>query len=398
MQGAGHRVAITGYGVVAPCGIGKQNFWQGLLGPGVSGSHKVEIENWDPSPYFAGPKEARRADRCEQYALAAASEAIAQSGALPYEPSRIGTIFGTGIGGLRTLEEQVIVRVEKGERRVSPFLVPMMMSNASGAAISMRYGFQGPAETICTACAAATHALGYAARLVAWGRCEAVLTGGAESAATITAVAGFANMTALSTSKVSKPFDATRDGFIFGEGAAVFVLERLDLALARNAKIYGEILGAASNADAHHITAPSPGGVGAISCMKLAIEDAGLSAVDIKQVNAHGTSTPLNDAAEASAVATVFGENRPPMTSIKGVTGHPLGAAGALEAASVLLSMEHALIPPTANTTIIDPQMTGVDIVIGTPRPWLPGPTISNNFGFGGHNGSIIIGPYSKTV
>ena len=398
MQGAGHRVAITGYGVVAPCGIGKQNFWQGLLGPGVSGSHKVEIENWDPSPYFAGPKEARRADRCEQYALAAASEAIAQSGALPYEPSRIGTIFGTGIGGLRTLEEQVIVRVEKGERRVSPFLVPMMMSNASGAAISMRYGFQGPAETICTACAAATHALGYAARLVAWGRCEAVLTGGAESAATITAVAGFANMTALSTSKVSKPFDATRDGFIFGEGAAVFVLERLDLALARNAKIYGEILGAASNADAHHITAPSPGGVGAISCMKLAIEDAGLSAVDIKQVNAHGTSTPLNDAAEASAVATVFGENRPPMTSIKGVTGHPLGAAGALEAASVLLSMEHALIPPTANTTIIDPQMTGVDIVIGTARSWTPGPTISNNFGFGGHNGSIIIGPYSKTV
>ena len=398
MQGAGHRVAITGYGVVAPCGIGKQNFWQGLLGPGVSGSHKVEIENWDPSPYFAGPKEARRADRCEQYALAAASEAIAQSGALPYEPSRIGTIFGTGIGGLRTLEEQVIVRVEKGERRVSPFLVPMMMSNASGAAISMRYGFQGPAETICTACAAATHALGYAARLVAWGRCEAVLTGGAESAATITAVAGFANMTALSTSKVSKPFDATRDGFIFGEGAAVFVLERLDLALARNAKIYGEILGAASNADAHHITAPSPGGVGAISCMKLAIEDAGLSAVDIKQVNAHGTSTPLNDAAEASAVATVFGENRPPMTSIKGVTGHPLGAAGALEAASVLLSMEHALIPPTANTTIIDPQMTGVDIVIGTARSWTPGPTISNNFGFGGHNGSIIIGPYSKKV
>ncbi len=398
MQGAGHRVAITGYGVVAPCGIGKQNFWQGLLGPGVSGSHKVEIENWDPSPYFAGPKEARRADRCEQYALAAASEAIAQSGALPYEPSRIGTIFGTGIGGLRTLEEQVIVRVEKGERRVSPFLVPMMMSNASGAAISMRYGFQGPAETICTACAAATHALGYAARLVAWGRCEAVLTGGAESAATITAVAGFANMTALSTSKVSKPFDATRDGFIFGEGAAVFVLERLDLALARKAKIYGEILGAASNADAHHITAPSPGGVGAISCMKLAIEDAGLSAVDIKQVNAHGTSTPLNDAAEASAVATVFGENRPPMTSIKGVTGHPLGAAGALEAASVLLSMEHALIPPTANTTTIDPQMTGVDIVIGPARSWTPGPTISNNFGFGGHNGSIIIGPYSKEV
>jgi 3-oxoacyl-[acyl-carrier-protein] synthase II len=395
MQGAGHRVAITGYGVVAPCGIGKQNFWQGLLGPGVSGSHSVEIENWDPSPYFAGPKEARRADRCEQYALAAASEAISQSGPLPYDAPRIGTIFGTGIGGLRTLEEQVIVRVEKGERRVSPFLVPMMMSNASGAAISMRYGYQGPAETICTACAAATHALGYAARLVAWGRCDAVISGGAESAATITAVAGFANMTALSTTKVSKPFDATRDGFIFGEGAAVFVLERLDLALARNAKIYGEVLGAGSNADAHHITAPSPGGVGAIACMRLALDDAGLSPSDIKQVNAHGTSTPLNDAAEARAVAEVFGSTKPPMTSIKGVTGHPLGAAGALEAAAVLLSFEHKLIPPTANTSVVDPQMSNVDIVTGSPRPWQPGPTISNNFGFGGHNGSIILAPYA---
>ena len=395
MQGAGHRVAITGYGVVAPCGIGKQSFWQGLLGPGLSGSHTVEIENWDPSPYFAGPKEVRRSDRCEQYALAAASEAIAQSGSLPYDAARIGTIFGTGIGGLRTLEEQVIVRFEKGERRVSPFLVPMMMSNASGAAISMRYGFQGPAETICTACAAATHALGYAARLVAWGRCDAVISGGAESAATITAVAGFVNMTALSTSKVSKPFDATRDGFIFGEGAAVFVLERLDLALARNATIFGEILGAGSNADAHHITAPSPGGVGAIACMKLALDDAGLLPSDIKQISAHGTSTPLNDAAEASAVASVFGATKPPMASIKGVTGHPLGAAGALEAAAVLLSFEHKLIPPTANTTVVDPEMSGVDIVTGKARAWQPGPTISNNFGFGGHNGSIIIAPHS---
>ena len=396
MQGAGHRVAITGYGVVAPCGIGKQNFWKGLLGPGTSGSVTVEVSEWDPAPYFAGPKEARRADRCEQYALAAAKEAIEQSGSLPYDPTRIGTIFGTGIGGLRTLEEQVVVRVEKGERRVSPFLVPMMMSNASGAAISMRYGFQGPAETICTACAAATHALGYAARLIAWGRCDAVVSGGAESAATVTAVAGFANMTALSTTKVSKPFDATRDGFVFGEGSAVFVLERLDLAVARGAKIYGEVLGAGSNADAHHITAPSPGGVGAIACMKLALDDAGLTPDQIKQVNAHGTSTPLNDSAEAHAVANVFGATKPPMTSIKGVTGHPLGAAGALEAAAVLLSFEHKLIPPTANTTVVDPEMKDVDIVIGSARSWDPGPTISNNFGFGGHNGSIILAPYKN--
>ena len=395
MQGAGHRVAITGYGVVAPCGVGKEAFWKGLLGPGFTGERSIELQNWDPLPYFDSPKDARRSDRCEQFALAAAGEAISQSGTLPYDSSRIGTIFGTGIGGLRTLEEQVIVRFEKGERRVSPFLVPMMMSNASGAAISMRYGFQGPAETVCTACAASTHAIGNAARLIAWGRCDAVVTGGSESAATITALAGFTNMTALSSTLVSKPFDATRDGFIMGEGAAVFVLERLDLAIARGAHIIAEIVGAASNADAHHITAPSPGGVGASRCMQLALDDAGLKPSDIKQINAHGTSTPLNDSAEAQAITAVFGDRTTPVVSIKGVTGHPLGAAGALEAAAVLLSMEKQLIPPTAGTTVIDPEMS-IDVVMREPRPWTPGPTISNNFGFGGHNGSIIIAPYSQ--
>lgn len=395
MQGAGHRVAITGYGVVAPCGIGKEAFWKGLIGLGFSGLRSIEVQDWDPLPYFDSPKDARRSDRCEQFALAAAGEAITQSGSLPYDSSRIGTIFGTGIGGLRTLEEQVIVRFEKGERRVSPFLVPMMMSNASGAAISMRYGFQGPAETVCTACAASTHAIGNAARLIAWGRCDAVVTGGSESAATITALAGFANMTALSSTLVSKPFDATRDGFIMGEGAAVFVLERLDMAIARGAHIVAEIVGAASNADAHHITAPSPGGVGATRCMQLALEDAGLQASDIKQINAHGTSTPLNDSAEAQAIEAVFGDRSVPVVSIKGVTGHPLGAAGALEAAAVLLSIEKGLIPPTAGTTVIDPAMN-IDVVMGEPRKWTPGPTISNNFGFGGHNGSVIIAPYKQ--
>ena len=395
MQGAGHRIAITGYGVVAPCGIGKEAFWNGLIGPGFTGLRSIELQDWDPLPYFDSPKDARRSDRCEQFALAAAGEALAQSGTLPYDSSRIGTIFGTGIGGLRTLEEQVIVRFEKGERRVSPFLVPMMMSNASGAAISMRYGFQGPAETVCTACAASTQAIGNAARLIAWGRCDAVVTGGSESAATITALAGFANMTALSSTLVSKPFDATRDGFIMGEGAAVFVLERLDMAIARGAHIIAEIVGAASNADAHHITAPSPGGVGATRCMQLALEDAGLKASDIKQINAHGTCTPLNDSAEAQAIAAVFGDRSVPVVSIKGVTGHPLGAAGALEAAAVLLSFEKSLIPPTAGTTVIDPEMN-IDVVLGEPRSWTPGPTISNNFGFGGHNGSVIIAPYKQ--
>ena len=392
MIGAGHRVAITGYGVVAPCGIGKQQYWKGLLGPGISGRKAIEIDDWDPLPYFDNPKDARRADRVEQFALAAAREAFEQAGALNVEPGRFGTIFATGIGGLHTLEEQIAVRMEKGERRVSPFLVPMMMANASGAAISMRYNLQGPNETICTACAASTHSLGYAARLIAWGKCDAVATGGSESAATVTSLAGFGNMTALSTTGVSMPFDEKRDGFVMGEGAAVFILERFDLAVKRSATILGEILGAASNADAYHITAPSPGGTGAITCMKLALEDAGLAPNQIKQVNAHGTSTPLNDAAEAEAMTHVFGAGTVAVTSGKGVTGHALGAAGALEAASVLLSFEHKMIPPTAGTTAVDPSMS-IDLVHGAPREWTPGPTISNNFGFGGHNGSIVIAP-----
>ena len=392
MQGAGHRVAITGLGVVAPCGIGKEAYWQGLLGPGITNTRSLEITDWDPQPYFDSPKDARRADRVEQLALAAAHEAFEQSGRPDVDPSRFGTIFATGIGGLHTLEEQVVIRVEKGDRRVSPFLVPMMMANASGAAISMRYGLQGPNETICTACAAGTHAIGYAARLISWGLVDAVATGGSECAATATSLAGFGNMTALSSTGSSKPFDTTRDGFVMGEGAAVFILERYDLAVKRGARILGEILGAGSNADAHHITAPAPGGTGAIACMNLAIADAGLTPADIKLVNAHGTSTPLNDAAEAAAMAHVFGPNAVAVTSGKGVTGHALGAAGALEAAQVVLSMEKKLIPPTAGTTEIDPSMS-IDLVMGSAREWVPGPSISNNFGFGGHNGSVIIGP-----
>ena len=249
-------------------------------------------------------------------------------------------IVGTGVGGLHSIEEQVTVLLEKGERRVSPFLVPMMMANACGAAISLRYGFQGPCETVCTACAASTHAIGYAARQIAWDRCDAVITGGAEAANTRTALAGFTNMTALSTTGVSKPFDATRDGFVLGEGAAIIVLEEWDRAEERGATILGEVLGAGSTADAYHITAPSPRGAGAVACIELALADAELAPSDIGQINAHGTSTPLNDAAEAEAVAKVFGTPGPPMTSIKGVTGHALGGAGALEAASVLLSFE----------------------------------------------------------
>ena len=392
MKGAGRRVAITGYGVVAPTGIGKKAFWDGLNGPGITDHRSIEIEDWDPLPYFDNPKDARRADRVEQFALAAAAEAFEQAGTPPVDPARFGTIFATGVGGLRSTEEQLTNLLMKGERRVSPFTVPMMMPNAPGAAISMRYGLRGPNETITTACAASTHALGYAARLIAWDMCDAVVSGGAESAGCPIGIASFGNMTALSTSGSSRPFDVDRDGFVLGEGAGVLMLEEWSLAERRGATIIGEIMGAASNADAHHITAPSPGGVGAIACMRLALDDAGLQPGDIGHVNAHGTSTPLNDEAEAAAITAVFGANGVPVTSTKGVTGHALGAAGALEAVAVLLAIEHRLIPPTAGTTTVDPAFT-IDVVIGTARPWEPKPAMSNNFGFGGHNGSVIIGP-----
>ncbi|MEJ7799265.1 MAG: beta-ketoacyl-ACP synthase II, partial [Ilumatobacter sp.] len=390
MKGHTRRVAITGFGVVAPCGLGKANFWRGLLGPGlVDAGRSAEISDWDPSPYYASPKESRRADVSEQFAIAAAIEAFDQAGELAADPSRIATIFGTGVGGIHTLEEQIAIRLEKGDRRVSPFLVPMMMANAPGAAVSMRFGLRGPNETIVTACAAGTHALVYAARLIAWGQADAALTGGTEHAGTLTSLAGFGNMTALSNTGTSRPFDTDRDGFVMGEGAGAFVLEEWESADARGATILSEVLGGGSNADAHHITAPAPGGTGAIACMHLALDDAGLSVADIRQINAHGTSTPLNDAAEAAAVSAVFGDRSVPVVSTKGVTGHALGAAGALEAAAVLLSFEHRQIPPTANTKVLSDEMT-IDLVMDEPRDWEPAPTLSNNFGFGGHNGSII--------
>ena len=394
MGDRGRRVAITGYGVVAPCGIGKQAFWSGLNGPGITTGRTVEIAEWDPSPYYANPKEARRADKVEQFAVAAAAECFEHAGRPTADASRFGTIFATGVGGLRSTEEQIEILIEKGERRVSPFLVPMMMPNASGAAISMRYGLQGPNETITTACAASTHAIGYAARLIAWDMIDACVTGGSESAACAIAVASFGNMTALSSSGISRPFSPERDGFVLGEGAAALMLEEWESAVARGANILGEVVGAASNADAHHITAPAPGGTGAIKCMQLALRDAGLAPTDIRQINAHGTSTPLNDAAESAAITAVFGAGSVPVTSTKGVTGHPLGAAGALEAAAVLLSMQHGLIPPTAGTTHLDDDFE-IDVVIGAARPWTPGPTMSNSLGFGGHNGTIILAPAS---
>jgi 3-oxoacyl-[acyl-carrier-protein] synthase II len=385
----GRRVAITGLGVVAPCGIGVEAFWSGLLGPAPHGPRRVV--DLETSGVY-GPKELRRVDRFTQFTAVAAAQALADAGELGTDPDRTGVIIGTGIGGLETLEAQMRVLIEKGPRRVSPFLVPMMMGNRAAADVSMRYGFRGPCEATVTACAAGTHSVGNAARLIATGRCDAVLAGSGEAAMTEIGIAGFSNMTALSTSGVSMPFDAKRDGFVIGEGGAVLVLEEYSRAVARGAHIYAEIVGAANTADAHDIVAPAPGGSGAVACMELALLDAQLSAADITHVNAHGTSTPKNDEAEAEAVTKVFGSPGPALTSIKGITGHSLGASGSLEAVALALSFEHRTIPPTAGLTELDPALH-IDVVTGTPRPWEPGPAMSNSFGFGGHNGTVILVP-----
>ncbi len=385
------RVAVTGLGVVSSCGIGADAFWNGLLSAAPEGERRVD--DWDPSPWYENPKEARRTDRFAQFAMAAAEMAREAAGEPSAPPDRRGVVIGTGVGGLETVEEQIIVHHEKGPRRVSPFLVPMMMPNAGAANVSMRFGWQGPCETPVTACAAGTHSVSRAAELIALGRCDAVLTGGSEAAMTPTGIQGFRNMTALSSSGYSRPFDVRRDGFMIAEGGAALQLELWEHAEERGATILAEILGSASSADAHHITAPAPGGSGAAHCMRLALEDAGLTPDDIVHVNAHGTSTPLNDAAEAEAMATVFGDRSPIVTSTKGVTGHALGAAGALEAVAVVLSMTNRLVPPTAGHEQPDPEMPTLDLVVGGPREWEPGPSLSNSFGFGGHNGTLVIGP-----
>ena len=385
------RVAVTGLGVVASCGIGTDSFWDGLCGPAPDGERRVH--DFDPTPHFDNPKEIRRSDRGTQFAIAAADMALEQAGPLTADPSRRGVFIGTGIGGIETLEEQILIRHEKGSRRVSPFMVPMMMPNAAPAAVSMRHGFQGPAENTCTACAAGTHAVANAARLVAHGRCDVVLAGGSEAPFVETAIAGFTNMTAFSSAGICRPFDAERDGFVMGEGAGVLVLEDWEMAEARGADILAEVLGGASTADAHHITAPSPGGIGAITCMRLALEEAGVEPHQISHVNAHGTSTPLNDMAEAVAMAEIFGADGPLVTSTKGITGHALGAAGAIEAVAVVLSMDKGLIPPTAGYATPDPDMPVMDLVTGAPAPWEPGISMSNSFGFGGHNGSVVLAP-----
>jgi len=382
----GRRVVVTGLGAISCAGPGTDALWRALLS-GVTPDDRY-VPSFDAS-HLGGPKELRRLDPFTLFALAAADEAWKQSG-LGETFANAASVIATGIGGLQSLIEQLGVMNERGANRVSPFLIPMMMPNAASAAVSMRFGTRGPCETITTACAAGTHAIGYAARLVASGRVDVAVAGGAEAVITPISIAGFGNMTALSSSGLSRPFDVDRDGFVMGEGAGVLILESFEHARARGANILAEIRGAASTADAHHLTAPDPEGTGAIECIRLTLRDAQLDPSDIDHVNAHGTSTPLNDRAEGEAISTVFGPGRPPVTSIKGYLGHSLAAAGALEAVVSVLTLQHQLIPPTLGTATVDPDID-VDVVLGAARPHEIRNVISNSFGFGGHNGCLAI-------
>src|SRR4051812_3459598 len=402
------RVAVTGLGVKTPAGVGVATFWETLL---AGRSMAAAITSFDTSDLpvrfacqvrdfdaveYLGPKEVRRVDRNAQLGFAAGIDAYRDAGETGADPARCAVVAGVGIGGLTTLEDQEKVLIERGPTRVTPFLVPMMMPNATPAILAMQLGWTGPNVCVATACAAGTHAVGEGARLIRDNTADVVLAGGAEAVVVPIAIAAFARMGALSgrhddPAAASRPFDVDRDGFVMGEGAAFLVLERLDRALARGARIYGEILGYGRNADAYHITAPSPGGSGAPACMQLALDDAGLVPSAIAHVNAHGTSTPLNDASEAEAIVKVFGGSPPPVTSTKGVTGHLIAAAGAVEAVASVLAIRDGVAPPTANHQRTDPDIS-IDVIAGSARP-LSGPVLSNSFGFGGHNATLVVGP-----
>ncbi|MGW4488327.1 beta-ketoacyl-[acyl-carrier-protein] synthase family protein [Amycolatopsis sp. NPDC004368] len=395
------RVAVTGIGVVSPVGIGVKDFWEGFSRPAPAAALR-HVTGFDPRQWLSH-KLARTTDRTTQLAVAAADEALADAGLLPghivdsapgltgVDAERAAVVLGTATGGALTFEAQAEVRTQSGERRVSPHFVPMTLPNAAAATLSIRYGLRGGASTVTTACAAGTDAIAAGAKLVASGAADIVLAGGSDANITPTYIAGFSNMRALTPTGISRPFDVDRDGTAGSEAAGAVVLEPLEKALARGAHVYLTIDGTGATADGYHVTAPDPTGAGAERCMRLAIADAGYVPHDITHVNAHGTSTALNDAAEAHAIRRVFGAARPLVTSIKGATGHSFGAAGALEAVAVALTVAHATIPPTLGLSTQDPDLD-VDLV-REPTPWTPGPVLSNSFGFGGHNGSLVFTP-----
>jgi 3-oxoacyl-[acyl-carrier-protein] synthase II len=383
---------ITGVGVVSAAGVGIEDFWNGLDGKPCAGPHAVT--DWDPEPWIQ-KRESRRMDRFTQFAVAATHEAITTAGGLDHvDPNRVTVSLATGIGGLASLEE-LIGGSYVEEPRVSPLLIPMMMCNAAAATISIMYGFGGQAGTPVVACAAGAQAIVDGFRLIQWGYADAAVTGGTEGAIRPPTIEGFASAKALSPTGIARPFDVDRDGFALGEGAGILVLEERQAALARGATIIAELLGSASTADAHHITAPHPEGSGAERAVRLAIEDAGVDPDQIGYVNAHGTGTGLNDRTEGMVVNRIWGPRQPAVSSIKGITGHALGASGAIEAVASALAVHRSQLPPNVGIVTLDPEIPLTDVVT-EPRPWTPGLAISNSFGFGGHNTVLVIGPAGR--
>jgi 3-oxoacyl-[acyl-carrier-protein] synthase II len=400
-------VVITGVGAVTPLGVGARTLHERWTA-GQVGIEDGEAPCADFDPTIAmTAKQARRSDRFTQLAVAACQEAVEDAGwsdDLPYEGERIGCIFGTGIGGISTIESNHAALLKDGGGRVSPLAVPLMMSNAGAAALSMRHGLRGEVYGVVSACAAGAHAIGAAARLVASGGADAVVTGGSEAGLTPLARAAFAALDATSESGVSRPFDRRRDGFVMGEGAAVLILEDGERAAARGARVLGTVLGYGATSDAYHLTAPEPEGAGAAGAIRIALADAGIDAAGVDYVNAHGTSTPLNDRAETNALKAALGDraSQIPVSSTKSAIGHLLGAAGAVEAVATVLALRDRVAPPTLGYGEPDEGLD-LDYVPDSARPLAANPNevgaggrppvaISNSFGFGGHNAVLCLG------
>jgi 3-oxoacyl-[acyl-carrier-protein] synthase II len=406
LRGECQPVVVTGMGVVSPVGVGWQSYWKALLA-GQNGVGRItrfdpedfttriaaEVQDFNPEDYL-DRRELKRMDRFTQFAVIAAKMAVEDSklDISGEDPDEVGVIIGSGIGGIETMEEQGKILHTKGPNRVSPFFVPMMISNMASGQVAISLGAKGPNTSVVTACASSTHALGEAMRIIRHGEADVMLAGGSEAAITPLAVAGFCSMKAMSTQndqpeRASRPFDAQRDGFVMGEGSAVLVLESLEHAKKRGAHIYAQIAGYGATADAYHIVATSPDGEGAARAMKRALADGDLEPCDVDYINAHGTSTQLNDSSETTAIRTVFGEHaeKIAISSTKSMTGHLLGAAGAIEAVASILAIIDNMAPPTINFEQRDPACD-LDYVPNQARSMRIDNVISNSFGFGGHN------------
>ncbi len=408
------RVVVTGLGAISPLGLNVEDTWSALLErkSGVAPitnfdasenktKFAAEVKGFDAVALF-GRREARRMDRYVQFALAASLQAVEDAGLIVTDENkdRIGVLIGTGIGGVMTLLEQADVMRERGASRVSPFLIPMMLADSGPGQVAIKLGVRGPNMSVVTACATGSNALGEAAEIIRRGSADVMIAGGGEASVFKLAMAGMNSIGALSTrndapEKASRPFDKNRDGFVMGEGAGVLILEELEFAKARGANILAELSGYGTSDDAYHISAPAEGGEGAALCMQLALENAGLTVDDISYINAHGTSTKLNDKGETAAIKTVFGERayQVPVSSTKSMTGHMLGASGALEALICTKALQESIIPPTINYETPDPECD-LDYVPNEPRKAKIQHALSNSFGFGGHNATLIISRY----